>query len=61
VKIGSETLRRRLGPYMHRAAAGETFHVSRRGKPFCRLTPPESLLDPKGGEMVESDPSSEHE
>jgi antitoxin (DNA-binding transcriptional repressor) of toxin-antitoxin stability system len=24
---------------MHRAAAGETFHVTRRGKPFVTLSP----------------------
>jgi antitoxin (DNA-binding transcriptional repressor) of toxin-antitoxin stability system len=30
---------------MHRAAAGETFDITRRGKPFARLTPPPSLLD----------------
>jgi len=25
--------------YMERAAAGETFHVTRRGKPYVRLGP----------------------
>ena len=40
--IGSEVLRRHLGPITHRAAAGETFYVTRRGKPLCRLTPPGS-------------------
>ena len=58
--IGSEEFRRRLGLITHRAAAGETFHITRRGKPFCRLTPPESLLD-DGGEIAQSNPSSEHE
>ena len=37
--IGSEELRRRLGPITHRAAAGETFHVTRRGMPFVILSP----------------------
>jgi antitoxin (DNA-binding transcriptional repressor) of toxin-antitoxin stability system len=37
--IGSEELRRCLGPITHRAAAGETFHVTRRGKPFVVLSP----------------------
>jgi len=43
-------LRRHLGPITHRAAAGETFDITRRGKPFCRLTPPESPLDKEGDE-----------
>jgi antitoxin (DNA-binding transcriptional repressor) of toxin-antitoxin stability system len=30
---------------MERAAAGETFNVTRRGKPYVRLTGPEGQLD----------------
>lgn len=60
-EIGSEELRKHLGPFMHRAAAGETFHVTRRGEPLCRLMPPRSLLDPKGGENVVPNPSLSHE
>ncbi len=60
LEVGSEELRKRLGPFMHRAAVGETFHVTRRGKPFCRLTPPESLLEPQGGESAEPVPSPGH-
>ena len=35
--IGAEELRNRLGWYMQRAAAGEEFHVERRGRPYVRL------------------------
>lgn len=45
--LGSEEVRRYLGRYTHRAAAGETFHVTRRGKPFCTLSPP---LRPEEGD-----------
>jgi prevent-host-death family protein len=48
--IGSQDLRRRLGHLTHRAAAGEVFHITRRGKPLCRLMPPETLLTREGGE-----------
>jgi antitoxin (DNA-binding transcriptional repressor) of toxin-antitoxin stability system len=46
---------------MHRAAAGETFHITRRGKPFCRLTPPESLFEDAGGEITGADPCPQHD
>lgn len=36
--IGAEEFRNRLGWYMERAAAGEEFHVERRGRPYIRLT-----------------------
>ena len=36
--IGAEEFRNRLGWYMERAAAGEEFHVERRGRPYVRLT-----------------------
>jgi antitoxin (DNA-binding transcriptional repressor) of toxin-antitoxin stability system len=36
-----------MGWYMERAAAGETFLITRRGKPYARLSPPhEQLLEP---------------
>lgn len=59
--VGSEEFRRRLGPLTHRASAGETFHVTRRGKPFCRLMPPETLLNLPGGEKDTPDLSPGHE
>jgi prevent-host-death family protein len=36
--IGAEEFRNRLGWYMERTAAGEEFHVERRGRPYVRLT-----------------------
>ncbi len=51
--IGSEELRRRLGPITHRAAAGETFHVTRRGKPFVTLSSAENA-DPANEEGRET-------
>ena len=38
--IGAHEFRNRFGWYAQRAAAGETFHVTRRGKPFVCLGPP---------------------
>jgi prevent-host-death family protein len=43
--IGTDELRNRLGWYAERASRGETIHVTRRGKPYARLVPPESLLN----------------
>ena len=39
--VGAHEFRTRFGWYMERAAAGETFEVTRRGKPYVRLTRPE--------------------
>jgi antitoxin (DNA-binding transcriptional repressor) of toxin-antitoxin stability system len=39
---------------MERAAAGETFNVTRRGKPYVRLTGPDGQLDLAGSESVAS-------
>lgn len=36
--VGANELRSHFGLYMQRAAAGETINVTRRGKPFVRLT-----------------------
>jgi len=38
VVVGANEFRNRFGWYMERAAAGEEFHVERRGRPFVRLT-----------------------
>ena len=38
VLVGADEFRRRFGWYMERAAAGEAFHVERRGRPYVRLT-----------------------
>ena len=39
---------------MERAAAGETFLITRRGKPYARLSPPHQQLDlaPEPAEVV---------
>ena len=38
VIVGANEFRNRFGWYMERAAAGEEFHVERRGRPYVRLT-----------------------
>ena len=38
--VGAHEFRNRFGWYAQRAAAGETFHITRRGKPFVCLGPP---------------------
>ncbi len=47
VVVGANEFRNRFGWYMERAAAGEEFHVERRGRPHVRLTgaAPQLLLD----------------
>lgn len=37
ITVGANAFRDRFGSYMERAAAGETFVVTRHGKPFVRL------------------------
>jgi prevent-host-death family protein len=39
VEVGAHEFRNRFGWYMERAAAGEEFLVTRRGKPYVRLVP----------------------
>ncbi len=38
--VGAHEFRERFGWYMERAAAGESFQVTRRGKPHVQLLPP---------------------
>ena len=38
--VGAHEFRNLFGWYIQRAAAGESFLVTRRGKPFARLSPP---------------------
>ena len=38
--VGAEDLRNRLGTFLHRAHLGQDFVVTRRGRPYARLTPP---------------------
>lgn len=42
--VGAHDLRNRFGWYMERAAAGEEFFVTRRGKPYVRLLPARDQL-----------------
>ena len=39
--VPAHQFRNRFGLYMERAAAGEHIHISRHGRPFARLLPPE--------------------
>jgi prevent-host-death family protein len=41
VQTGSNEFRQRFGWYLERAAAGAEIHISRRGRPYARLLPPE--------------------
>ena len=43
--VGAHDFRNRFGWYMERAAAGEEFLVTRRGKPYVRLLPARDQLD----------------
>jgi prevent-host-death family protein len=38
--VGAHQFRNLFGWYMQRAVGGESFLVTRRGKPFARLLPP---------------------
>jgi prevent-host-death family protein len=54
-ELGAHEYRQKFGWYMERAAAGESFLVTRRGKPYARLSPPVEQLDlpaPEPGEVV---------
>jgi prevent-host-death family protein len=47
VTLGAHEFRNHFGWYMERAAAGETFMITRRGRPYARLIPPyEQLTEP---------------
>jgi prevent-host-death family protein len=43
--VGAHDFRDRFGWYMERAAAGEEFFVTRRGKPYVRLLPARDQVD----------------
>jgi len=42
--VGANDFRRLFGWYAERAAAGEEFLITRRGKPYVRLTPAQPQL-----------------
>ncbi|MFI5121972.1 MAG: type II toxin-antitoxin system Phd/YefM family antitoxin [Vicinamibacteria bacterium] len=45
VTVGAHEYRNHFGWYMERAAAGESFLITRRGKPYARLVPPHAQLE----------------
>jgi prevent-host-death family protein len=45
-EVGAHEFRNLFGLYIQRAAAGETFLVTRRGKPYARVSPPSDQLQP---------------
>ena len=55
VTVGAHEYRNHFGWYMERAAAGESFLITRRGRPYARLSPPHEQLDlpaPEPAEVV---------
>jgi prevent-host-death family protein len=52
--LGAYEYRQKFGWYMERAAAGESFLITRRGKPYARLSPPhEQLIEPPSPPRLE--------
>ena len=45
VNVGAHEYRERFGWYMERAAGGESFLITRRGRPYARLVPPADQLE----------------
>jgi prevent-host-death family protein len=45
VTVGAHEYRNHFGWYMERAAAGESFLITRRGTPYARLVPPQTQLE----------------
>jgi prevent-host-death family protein len=43
-EVGAHEFRNHFGWYMERAAAGEEILVTRRGRPYARLAPPQPQL-----------------
>ncbi len=61
-ELGAHQYRQKFGWYMERAAAGESFLITRRGKPYARLSPPHEQLDlpaPEPAEVVPIRPPKE--
>jgi prevent-host-death family protein len=51
VTLGAHEFRNHFGWYVERSAAGESFLITRRGKPYARLMPPfQQLTEPPGDE-----------
>jgi prevent-host-death family protein len=45
-RVGANQFRDRFGSYMELAAAGDEIHITRHGRPFARLMPPTTSLEP---------------
>jgi prevent-host-death family protein len=45
IALGAHEYRQKFGWYMERAAAGESFLITRRGKPYARLAPANQQLE----------------
>jgi prevent-host-death family protein len=54
--IGAHELRNRLGWYFERAAGGEDIRVTRRGRPFIRLSPERAGTASSGANAVTPGP-----
>jgi prevent-host-death family protein len=55
-ELGAYEYRQKFGWYMERAAAGESFLITRRGRPYARLVPPADQLDlpvPERAEVIQ--------
>ncbi len=52
-ELGAYEYRQKFGWYMERAAAGESFLITRRGRPYARLSPPHPQLDLPAPEPAE--------
>ncbi|KPF58627.1 hypothetical protein IP88_16470 [alpha proteobacterium AAP81b] len=49
IQIGVRELRRDLGSYLRRAAAGESITVTSRGRPIAEVGPPPQMPGPRKG------------
>ena len=58
-ELGAHEYRQKFGWYMERAAAGEDFLITKRGKPYARLIPPHDQLDLPAPEPAEVVPITE--
>jgi prevent-host-death family protein len=50
--VGAHEDRNHFGWYMERATAGEQFLITRRGKPYARLSPPHAQLAAADDELA---------
>jgi prevent-host-death family protein len=48
ITVGAHLFRNHFGYWMERAAAGEEILITRRGRRYARLGPPDPQLTPEG-------------